>query len=83
MKGNEEEEVTLEVLQEVVLVLLEPVLQGQEAVVGLSEPVGAQQGVLVVFGVHVLILHSKQLLRHSGFLSTESPTFQPPLVIQE
>ena len=33
--------------------------------------------------VHVLILHSKQLLRHSGFLSTESPTFQPPLVIQE
>ena len=64
MKGNEEEEVTLKVLQDVVLVLLEPVLPGQEVVVALSELVVAQQEALVVFVVHVFILHSKQLLRH-------------------
>ena len=82
MKGNEEQEVTLKVLQEVVLVvLLEPVRA--RGGLGLSEPVAAQQEALVVFVVHGLILHSKQLLRHSGFLSTESPTSQPSLVIQE
>ena len=71
MKGNEEEEVTLKVLQDVVLVLLELVLPGQEVVVALSEAVVvlselvvAQQEALVVFVVHVFILHSKQLLRH-------------------
>ena len=37
MKAKEEEEVTLEVLQEVVMVLREPVLWGQEVVMGLPE----------------------------------------------
>ena len=49
--------------QEAVVVLLEPVLRGQEAVVAMSEPIAAQQEALMVFVVHMLILHSKQLLR--------------------
>ena len=66
----------VEILLELLMVLVEELMAVKEVFLALMVLHAAKF-------VHVLILHSKQLLKHSGFLFTVSQIFQPSLVLGE